>query len=225
MINYSFTMVSGNSKLGPMPAVISGKPSCPSHCPLKKENGGGCYAAAGRIQIHWMKLDNSGLSFDMLINHIKTIPNGRIWRMNTAGDLDHKDNKIDAKKLSALVKANKNKRGFCYTHHDPSIGSNAKAISAANKNGFTINLSADSLEEADKLADYKIGPVVTIVPSTQKTNTVTPKGRKVVICPNYTRNVQCVDCGLCQKAERGAIVAFPAHGIAYKKVDKMVDGK
>ena len=64
MINYSFTMVSGNSKLGPMPAVISGKPSCPSHCPLKKENGGGCYAAAGRIQIHWMKLDNSGLSFD-----------------------------------------------------------------------------------------------------------------------------------------------------------------
>lgn len=221
-MNYSFTMVSGNSKLGPMPAVISDKTTCPSHCPLKKENGGGCYAASGRVNLTWMKLNNSGLDFNQMVEKIKSIPNGRIWRLNVAGDLAHKGDKIDGRKLNSIVKASKNKRGFCYTHHDPTIKGNAKAISAANKNGFTVNLSADNLDEADQFMDLGIAPVVVVGPSDQKENTVTPKGRKVVICPNYTHNVQCIDCGLCQKADRSVIVMFPAHGIAFKKVDKML---
>lgn len=56
------------------------------------------------------------------------------------------------------------------------------------------------------------GPVVVVLPSTQTTNTTTPKGRPVVICPATQRdNVSCATCQLCQR-QRGAIVGFPAHG-------------
>lgn len=218
-------MVSGNSKTGPIPVTVSSKNTCPSRCPLKKENGGGCYASTGRVNLHWSKLNNSGLTFEMLLNHIKTIHAGRLWRMNVAGDLCHYKDKIDSKRLESLTEANKGRKGFTYTHHDPTIKSNAKAIAKANKGGFTVNLSADSLAEADKLADLNIAPVVTVLNSDQKENTVTPKGRKVIVCPNYTHNAQCMDCQLCQKADRSTIVGFPAHGIAFQKVNKTFGGE
>ena len=212
-------MVSANSKTGPMPVVMSSKDTCPNSCPLKPSNGGGCYASTARTNLHWQKLDKAGLDFKGLLGKIKSIPAGRIWRLNVAGDLSHKNEIIDQKALSSLVSANKGRKGFGYTHHDPTLKTNGKAIQTANKNGFTINLSADSLAEADKFMDLGIAPVATILPSDQKTNSVTPKGRKVVVCPNYSHNVQCFDCQLCQKADRSVIVGFPAHSGGYKKVN------
>lgn len=218
---YGFVMVSANSKTGPIPITISSKDTCPKSCPLKKENGGGCYASSGRVNIAWTRLNTEGLKFNQLLEKIKSIPNGRIFRHNVAGDLTHKDEAIDRKKLNQLVEASKGKRGFCYTHHNPSLKSNRDAIKKSNKAGFTINLSADNLSEADKFKGYNVAPVVVLLPSDQKTNTITPKGNKVIVCPNYTHNVQCMDCGLCQKADRSVIVGFPAHGISFKKVNQI----
>lgn len=218
-MNFSFTLVSHNEKTGPMPVTGTSKDSCPNSCPLKNA---GCYASAGRLNIHWTRLNDKGLTLKELTDKIKSIPNGRLWRHNQMGDLPGNAEVIDSKALNEIVKSNKNKRGFTYTHYDPTKKTNAKAISAANKKGFTINLSADSLKEADEFVDLGIAPVVTILPSTQKGNTVTPKGRKVVVCPNYTRNVQCVDCGLCQRADRSVVVGFPSHGTGFKKIDKML---
>lgn len=89
------------------------------------------------------------------------------------------------------------------------------------RGGFTINLSGNNLGHADTLADLNIGPVVVVLPSAVKTNTVTPKGRKVVVCPATQRDdVSCATCGLCQKARRSVIVGFPAHGSGKKKAEE-----
>lgn len=203
-----------------MPVSMSSKDSCPPSCPLYKN---GCYASAGRLNIHWTRLQTNGLTLKELTAKIAEIPNGRLWRHNQAGDLPGKGEVIDPKALGKIVEANKGKRGFTYTHKNAFNARNAKLILDANKNGFTINLSANGLKNADDLADLGIAPVVTILPENCLDNTETPKGRKVVVCPNYTHNVQCFDCGLCQRSDRSVIVGFPAHGISKKKTEKVFD--
>jgi len=76
-----------------------------------------------------------------------------------------------------------------------------------------VNLSADSLAEADHLADQAAGPVVVVLAPDQAENLRTPAGRLVVICPATQRDdVTCASCQLCQRATRPTIVGFPAHG-------------
>ena len=82
-----------------------------------------------------------------------------------------------------------------------------------------VNLSGNNLAHADDLYDKGIAPVTTVLPSTQLTNTTTPKGRKVVVCPAVIKDdVSCQSCGLCARL-RDAIVGFPAHGNGKKKAD------
>lgn len=117
------------------------------------------------------------------------------------------------------MNANKGRRGYTYTHFDVLKNvENREAIREANANGFTINLSADTLDEAGQLADTRCGPVTVVVPATQTANTVTPKGRKVVVCPARTNeSINCANCGICAVAHRKAIIAFPALGPAKTK--------
>jgi hypothetical protein len=80
-------------------------------------------------------------------------------------------------------------------------------------------LSANNVAHADALYDLGIGPVATVLPEAQTTNTVTPKGRKIVVCPATVRDdVSCATCQLCAK-QRDAIVGFPAHGSSKRKAD------
>jgi len=66
--------------------------------------------------------------------------------------------------------------------------------------------------------------VTTVLPETQTTNTTTPKGRKVVVCPATIRDdVSCASCQLCAKM-RDAIIGFPAHGNGVRKADKVAQG-
>ena len=219
-MRFNFVMVSGNAKTGPMPVTSTSKDSCPDSCPLKNN---GCYASAGRLNILWTRLNDRGLTFRQLIKSIASIPLGRIWRHNQAGDLPGKNERIDAGALRAIVDANRGRRGFTYTHK-PMTRENRRLVKEANAGGFTINLSADNLEEADALASLNVAPVVTVLNSDARENLATPAGRKVVICPAYTHNVQCVDCGLCQHAKRSVIVGFPAHGPSFKRVNDVVKG-
>ena len=67
---------------------------------------------------------------------------------------------------------------------------NHHAIADANRNGFTINLSAGTMEEADELVDTECGPVTVVVPAMQMTNTPNarwPEGRHLP-CPSPTRH-------------------------------------
>jgi len=222
-----FTRISGNTKTGLIPVSTSVKNTCPDACPLKK---GGCYAAGGHVNIHWLRLSKglTGIDWKDFLKQITHLPRGQLWRHNQAGDLPGENNAIDCESLASLVKANKGRKGFTYTHKPvlpeqadkETIDTNVKAIADANKGGFVINLSANSLAHADRLKALGIGPVVTLLPATQTKNTFTEQGHKVVICPaTYREGVSCASCKLCSVGARSVIVGFPAHGMSVKKAN------
>ena len=222
-----FTMKSRNEKTGPIPVSTTSDNSCPESCALKKS---GCYAKHGRLALIWREV-NQGLwskDWKAFCADIAALPAATFWRHNQAGDLPGFGDKIDSRKLASLVRANHGRRGFTYTHKpvlaDRSApnganladrnAANRAAVAHANANGFTVNLSADTLAQADALASLGIAPVVVILdqPEGQRHDAVTPQGRVVVTCPaTYRDDTTCASCQLCQR-QRKTIVGFPAHG-------------
>lgn len=217
----SFTLVSKNVKTGPIPVSMTEHTSCPTACPLSGKNG--CYAETGPMTWTWKKVADKGMVWNDFCNKVNKLPKRTLWRHNQAGDLPTLDRTvIDGDKIKMLVTANKGKRGFTYTHYDPSIAENAELITFMNKNGFTCNLSADNAQEADDLLALNIAPVVAIIPMDSGKVNYTPKGNKIVTCPAQTiDNVTCMTCGLCQKVDRDYIIGFMAHGARKKYVSSI----
>ncbi len=92
-------------------------------------------------------------------------------------------------------------------------------LTRANRQGFTVNASTESLSGADHALSLGL-PAVTVVRNDQPVPQRTPAGTRVVVCPAQTRSdVACADCQLCSKADRGCVVAFLAHGTQAKKVN------
>lgn len=212
---FKFVKNSSNRKTGNIPVVYADKATCPDTCPYKKK---GCYAKYSYTNFHW---NNVNITFDSLIDCIRDLPIGQFWRYAIGGDLPGINEKIDFSLLKKLVEANKRKNGFCYTHKAP-VGENADAIKFANQNGFTVNLSANTLRDADEKADLNIAPVVVTLPQNAKKITFTPKGRKVIVCPKaHTKRMTCEKCKICQQVNRATIVGFPAHGVGAKEVEKI----
>ena len=209
------TPKSANAKTGPIPVSTTARASCPADCRMKAE----CYAASGPLALHWAAVSagSRGTNWATFTDAIAALPDGQLWRHNQAGDLPQRDGTIDPALLGDLVAANIGKRGFTYSHHRDADSINW--IRHANQWGFTVNLSANDLADADALADHDAGPVVVVLPSTTTANTTTPAGRPVVICPATQRdNVSCATCQLCQR-QRAAIVGFPAHGTRKRVID------
>lgn len=219
----AFTRVSRNAKTGPIPVTTTSEETCPEACPLKKN---GCYAEAGPLALFWRKVTErkAGIAWQDAMAEISKLPKGTLWRHNQAGDLPGNGNIIDAKAMAELIAANRGKRGFTYTHK-PLFAHNAAQIRLANENGFTVNLSADNLTEADKLAETGLGPIVCVLPADQTRATKTPNGRTVAICPaTISDSVNCASCGLCAEIGRKAIIGFPAHGASRRKASNVAMG-
>ena len=217
------TPKSKNAKTGPIPVSTSSDATCPTACPFNHANAGGCYAASGPLALHWKKVSSGerGMSFKNFCATVESFPDGQLWRHNQAGDLCGAGDTLDVQALDHLTAANTGKRGFTYTHKPLNSIEERYAVKRANMGGFTVNLSANDLHHADELASLRIAPVVTVLPSDATENTVTPQGRKVVVCPAAIRDdISCATCGLCQK-QRDAIVGFPAHGSGKKKADNV----
>lgn len=126
-----------------------------------------------------------------------TVP--RRLRFNVAGDLPGINNRIDRRALERIVRAagGTMRQQFTYTHKpvlDPdvwgqeTIDANLRALREARKHGLVVNLSADTLADADRKAALGM-PVVLTLPSEAATREGakkydrTPEGRRVVICP------------------------------------------
>ena len=219
-MNYrvSLTLASTNVKTGPLPVSTTSKECCPPSCPFYAK---GCYASAGPIAIHWRAVTSGlrGMLWKAFCQAVAAFPMGTLWRHNQAGDLCGNGEVIDAKALRLLIRANRGKRGFTYTHKH-GTAANVRLIREANQNGFTVNLSANGLAHADKLAGLNAGPVVTVLPHAQTENCKTPGGRKVVVCPATQREgVSCWTCGLCAKPDRTFMIGFPAHGATWKSTE------
>jgi hypothetical protein len=238
MDKYLITKKTANAITGPIMVTTSPRFSCPLTCAFRKggkgELAGVCYAEHGALGgFVWSLLDRTPAGrtimndirihdFSDLLYAIRSQPPGALWRHNIAGDLPSNNRvTIDCGALSAIVAANHGRRGFTFTHYDVLTNlANRQAIQDANANGFTINLSGNSPEHADHLADLRIAPVTTILPAGTADNTKTPKGRTVVICPTNTHGVTCADCGLCARASRSTIIGFPASGGLKQRISK-----
>lgn len=229
------TLVSSNAKTGPILVTTSPTSSCPTTCPFR--GGGGCYAEYGPLAFLWRGLDRTepGYSFkngtgrvhvwrwDEMIKAVEGQRDGSLWRMNQAGDLPHTNGNISMRAVNQIIRANRGKRGFTYTHHSMARKRNREAVSRANRNGFAVNISANTLAEADAAVDLGVGPVVVVLPSKQREDTVTPKGRRVMVCPAVTtKSANCKSCGLCAAVDRDFVIGFPAHGSKRKVVDATV---
>jgi hypothetical protein len=210
---------SSNSKTGPMGTVNADESTCPPDCPFK---GSGCYGDNYHCRLNWDKV-NAGARGGSIIDltaWIRALPRYKLWRYGVIGDLPGKGNDVDRKALMDIVRANRFKFGYAYTHK-PVIDNekNAEAIRTANLNGFTVNLSANGVNHADELYALNIAPVVTVLPRKNFPKR-TPKGVKIKLCPNYINDkVTCASCGLCQKRKRKYIIGLPAHGTGAKKVE------
>ncbi len=206
---------SANSKTGPIPVSTTTRATCPVDCAMRE----GCYAASGPLALHWSAVSSGarGTDWSTFVGAIADLPDGQLWRHNQAGDLPGDGRTVDPVALGQLVAANTGRRGFTYSHYRDA--DSLTWIRHANQWGFTINLSANDLRDADTLADTGAGPVVVVLPSDATDNTRTPAGRRVVVCPATQRDdVSCATCQLCAR-QRDAIVGFPAHGTRKRTID------
>lgn len=226
-MKYSFTRISQNVKTGPIPVTMSHKETCPNACPLKSS---GCYAESGNVNIHWQNISTGkhGIEWGELIDNIRALPKGQLFRHNVAGDLPHNEQLINWSMVYSLMQSNQGKQGFTYTHHkvtgtDIIASENRDTIQRLNAGGFTVNLSANSPEHADELYNLGIAPVVTLIDIDAPKISHTPAGRAIVVCPAVTTDgVTCATCGLCAKRDRRSIVGFPVHGTSKKKAARVI---
>jgi hypothetical protein len=186
--------------------------------------------------MHWRKIKEGGRGqqWTLFCRAIARFVIGQVWRHNQAGDLpkcadsstDSMD-RIDAAKCAELSEASAHTNGWTYTHYDPTDDHNASVIQSMNqRGGMTVNLSADSLEQADEYAALDIAPVTVILPKDSPTRgNRTPGGIPIVTCPaqNEAADVSCDQCPLCRKVDRKSIVGFLAHGTASKRLSKKLE--
>lgn len=214
------TPVSRNEKTGPIPVSTTSADTCPPSCPFRNN---GCYAAYGPIKLHWdaVSLGERGVPWPEFLKAISKLRPGQLWRHNQAGDLPGIGDTIDSKRLTELVRANRGRQGFTYTHK-PMTPANYACVRAANAAGFAVNASANTLAEADQmLRDCPGVPVVVVVSESAPTKGETPAGNKYIVCPAQVRDdVNCASCGLCANTDvRRPIIAFRAHGTGKKRIE------
>lgn len=215
-MKFHLIQCSSNRKTGPIPTTYSSRETCPPSCPQYRA---ACYAEDFHTRLNWNKVDQRGKDLAGLVQAINRLPKGQIWRHNVAGDLPGIGEQVDAYALGQIVKANRGRRGFTYTHKkSPEAITWAKHATAW---GFTVNLSADDVGEADKLAATGL-PVVAVVPMDTPKHTTTPEGRPILVCPAQTTyGMTCALCQLCQSADRRQIIGFRAHGTKAKQADRI----
>ncbi len=220
MFRFSFTLRSSNRKTGPIPVTRTDRTSCPATCPFK---GNGCYAATGPEAIHWGKLDREGLSFEQLLEAIRTLPDRQLWRHNSAGDLPNPATVAGRRLIKQLAMANLGKRGFTYSHHrlTAKVAAFFKAITAW---GFTINASTESETAADAAVAHGVRTVMAVPSTETRRFWRSAGGNRVVVCPavTYPGKVTCATCQLCYGRDSQVIIAFPAHGTHKRKADSAI---
>jgi len=212
-----FVLCSSNRKTGGIPVSTTSARTCPSSCPLKHK---GCYARLYPLGYYWRKVTNGerGLPWEEFLEEVRALPEGTLWRHAQAGDLPGHGDRLDIKKLGQLAEANRGRKGYTYTHKPLRRVEEQLAIKRAVEEGFTINLSADNLKEADDLFELGIAPVVSLIPLGSSHTLRTPKGRLVQLCRHQARGTKCTDCRGCSES-REFIVGFLPHGGQAKSVD------
>lgn len=213
---FIFARNSGNKKLGGIPAVIVSPETCPPSCGFY---GKGCFAEFGMLGHHWRNSAATGVSFEQLLERVRALPAGQLWRYAVAGDLPGQGDRLDIAMLAALVEANRGRRGFTFTHKPLTFRAERQAVAKANANGFTINLSCDNRDELKRKSRLQIAPTVIVLPSAG------PAPEGVVEClAERFEDRTCANCRLCAIPTRASAVSFRAHGQMRATVSRIASG-
>jgi hypothetical protein len=222
-MNFHFVKKSGNKKTGYMPVTYNSRLSCPNSCIFKNN---GCYADNFHTALNWDKVTSGerGGSFKELLQNIKSLKPGTIWRACVAGDIpSNNKGEISRTYIKGITEANQGLKGYTYTHNRLDIGENISLLKTANKKGFTVNISTETEAAADNAILNNL-PAVLVVKSTEtRRSWFTKNKNKILVCPAQTNGVNCIDCGLCQSRPKNLIIAFLAHGNMSKLIDKILD--
>ena len=222
-MNFHFVKKSGNKKTGFMPVTYNSRLSCPNSCIFRNN---GCYADNYHTALNWDKVTSGqrGGTFKELLNNIKALKPGTIWRACVAGDIpSNSKGEMSRTYLKGITEANKGLKGYTYTHNRLDIGENISLLKTANKKGFTVNISTETEAAADNAILNSL-PAVMVVKSTEtRLSWFTKNKNKILVCPAQTNGVNCIDCQLCQHRPKQLIIAFKAHGNQTKKIDKILD--
>ncbi len=207
MRRYSFRD-KGNTKLGAATrASLTDPESCPDSCPLLSR---GCYAKPLRGMLQWGK---ERLSLAELCAKLAALRPGTAFRHNVAGDL------TSVAEVHTLARAVRKAKLVAWTYTHNRKLSRASLRAAARKGGIAVNVSCDTLQDAECAAAS--GPAVAIVDASYGEPGApvawrTDSGARVVVCPAARQDrwpgMTCERCRLCARYDRKAIVAFPAHG-------------
>ena len=222
-MKFHFVKKSGNKKTGFMPVTYNSRLSCPDSCIFKNN---GCYAENYHTRLNWDKVTSGqrGGTFKELLKNIKALKPGTIWRACVAGDIpSNNKGEISRTYIKGITEANQSLKGYTYTHNRLDVGENISLLKTANKKGFTVNISTESEAAADNAVLNNL-PAVIVVKSTEKRRSWFTKNKnKILVCPQQTHGINCIDCQLCQHRPKNLIIAFLAHGNMSKLIDKILD--
>ena len=220
MINLHYNPATTNRKTGTMPVVTAPRKTCPPECPLFDLNF--CYAKHSWQGDHWRKVSSGerGESFADVMLKISKLRKDTIWRYGVAGDLPGENGHLDKGLCESITSANGRSTGYAYTHYRPGKGDNLAVLQEMNRTHFTVNLSSDTLAEADEFIETGL-PVVTLLPEGAPKVSHTPAGNKGVRCPAKGGKVTCADCRLYTRKDRDYVIGFVAHGTGRKAINKL----
>ena len=181
--------------------------------------GNGCYAENFPLALHWLKQEQTGVDFATVLYAVRTLPKKALWRLFEAGDFEPSSENpelISPSQVVSLLAANNGKRGFGYTHYP--VLPNLETLQLMNASGLTINVSADSLEQAEVYFSLGLPTVVVVAENFPKDSVV--DGVRVVVCPNQSTPSKptCLQCQMCQKPDRDYVIGFRAHGTKKRKI-------
>ena len=222
-LRFHLSRVSSNVKTGPIPVSTSSRATCPSTCPFN--NGGGCYAANYPMRHHWDAVTRGerGVSVQRFMAAIAALSPGQLWRHNQGGDLPHTAGKISRRFMRAIIRANRGRNGYTYTHHDLKQGENLSLIRSANRYGFTVNVSTETETAADEAIAKGLPAVLTVASDETRTTWQTAAGNRVLGCPAQRSDTKtCADCKLCHKRGARVVIAFLAHGTSKRKAEHSI---
>ena len=222
-LRFHLSRVSSNVKTGPIPVSTSSRATCPSTCPFN--NGGGCYAANYPMRHHWDAVTRGerGSTLRDFLAAIQSLTPGQLWRHNQAGDLPHTAGKISRRFMRAIIRANRGRNGYTYTHHDLKQGENLSLIRSANRHGFTVNVSTETETAADEAIAKGLPAVLTVASDETRTTWQTAAGNRVLVCPAQRSDTKtCADCKLCHKRGSRVVIAFLAHGTSKRKAEHSI---
>jgi hypothetical protein len=221
-LSFHLSVKSNNVKTGPMAVSTSSKSTCAPSCPFLPENGGGCYAQSGPLNLHWLKVTSGerGTNFQAFLEKLKELPAGSAFRHNQAGDLPHNNGKISETFIRKMIKAVSHLKAYTYSHHNITLGENLSLIRKANRAGFTVNVSCESEAQVDAAIAADLPAVVVAKSDEQRTTWRTSAGNIVLVCPaQRSDTVTCNDCMLCHKRGKKVAIAFLAHGVGKRKAE------